>query len=422
MYGCIFCNVSFSKPQYLRKHEKTTGHIIAVASGGKKKKTFFCGLCNYSTDLKSNFAIHEKSAKHLTKTQVPDASEEFFCSLCDVHSRDSANFSRHLKTKRHRQLFDISLDNKPEKFEHLVNDLFCYLKTQKVPFEERKETTGLVLTPKNVPSYMGDSEKFLLWMKNSLESLNHRFSEKDGVCSFIWPTHRYKLSNKDFAFLVLSLTSKIFNDRVDRTKKEVIKYNENVQQCEKHKLLPIVSCETCIFPAKLGATKESLDSVTQRFSFWLRSAGQDREVCEAYWKWWKEGEEFEKTQSEVFAEEIGVDNTDFLRDNAETMNEDEFFDVISSFSCFCKNTSFKKDGTVAALSFLRTVGEHVKKEIQEEADAVKKQGKQLFSVSFFARANIVRENIFLSHFGFEKRTRFSTSVVKQTQSLWRTLL
>nr|WNL50533.1 hypothetical protein MarDSR_494 [Marseillevirus sp.] len=422
MHECLFCNVSFSKLQYLKKHEKTAGHIAAVASGGKQKKTFFCPLCNYSTDLKSNFAIHEKSTKHLSKTQASETPEEFFCSLCDVRSRDKADYLRHLKTKRHRQLFDISLDNKPEKFEHLIDDLFCYLKAQKVPFEERKELDGLVLTPKNVPSYVGDNERFLLWIKGTLESLNHRFSEKDGICSFVWPTHRYKLSNKDFALLVLSLVSKIFNDRVDRTTKEIFRYNESLPKCKKHRLLAISSCDDCVFPAKLGATKESLDSVAQKLFLWLNSARQDREVCGGYRKWWKEGEEFKKAHSEVFAEEISLEDMELLRDNVETMSEDDFFRVLSKFSCFHRDPKFKKDGDISSLSFLRIIGERISKEIRDETNPAKKQGKHLFSVSFFARSNLVKENIFLSRFGFEKRTKFSERVIKQTQVLWRTLL
>eukprot|EP00092_Neocalanus_flemingeri_P009882 GFUD01010651.1.p1 GENE.GFUD01010651.1~~GFUD01010651.1.p1 ORF type:complete len:755 (-),score=140.96 GFUD01010651.1:213-2477(-) len=72
-------------------------------------KVFNCGLCEYSTNDKSNFKRH-KQFKHKLPVLEPFALKDYCCTECDYNSSNKSNFNRHMASK-HKDV-EVKLETK----------------------------------------------------------------------------------------------------------------------------------------------------------------------------------------------------------------------------------------------------------------------------------------------------------------------
>ncbi|AHA46190.1 hypothetical protein ISTM_292 [Insectomime virus] len=421
MYDCLVCSVSFQKLSYLKKHEKTKGHLrILSMDNTKERKKYFCESCNYSTNIKRDYVIHNDSAKHMAKKGVEEEIIPYFCSFCDVLSRDKANHSRHLKTKRHTAMVDISLDLPEEKLEHVIKDLVLYFTGNRAPFEERMVLEKRLLKPKQIFVRTGNTEDFLSWVKLVLDDVVHRFEEREDGCYFIWPNHRYTLSKRDFAKIITHVTSDVFEKRVFLTREKVEQYNKLVQ-CGRHGQYFVNTCPNCTPPVLFDVSDRQIQEIREELAKHKKSISETgidaRLFCMAYWNWWSGDSLRERRQKLSQAIELSVEELDMISTgSAETMQEKTFVSLLGKFKC--KNSKkHRTNKNLYVLSFLDAVEQYVKSESKKDGTPSEKQSRALFCVSFCARLHLIKENIFLSHFGFERRKIISQDVLDQVDKI-----
>ncbi|AHC54934.1 hypothetical protein D1R32_gp217 [Tunisvirus fontaine2] len=374
-HNCSICQKSFSELGYLRKHEKTKKHLKALSLGGLRRGEYSCDVCSYSTDIASNFKIHEMTKKHKEKVNEQRREEEFFCEVCDVFSRDKRDHERHLLTKRHIRNFDASLDVPSEKLERVIFELVTHLTSNRTLFREIILQDERVISPKIFIPHLGNSERFLEWMRSLLEPIADRFTERDGCVSFVWPNHRYILSSRDFALLFVSLSRKVFCKSVEQTKLEVDRYK--AEKCPKHMCF-IPGCETCPKKTAFGVSEDILSHVLSEFETRERlitRATLEREKCLAYWKWWKESGKFKRLRDDILSGFV-VEMAEFPMESIshEAMSEKDFVDVLANFSCVVheKATTLKKRRDEFVLSFLGACKTMIEDKIDRRTDSTQK--------------------------------------------------
>jgi hypothetical protein len=62
------------------------------------KELYFCEICDYSTQVKTNYNYHMESVKHKNKSKLMN---RFKCDECSFNTNDSSNYKKHLHTKKH---------------------------------------------------------------------------------------------------------------------------------------------------------------------------------------------------------------------------------------------------------------------------------------------------------------------------------
>jgi hypothetical protein len=107
IYECTFCdynthqNGDFNKHLLTRKHERrvmeTSGNKLEI-NGNKNSSSddnarYFCQKCNYSTNLRSDFAKHEASAKHINATII----NKLECANCNICFKTASGIWKHKK-------------------------------------------------------------------------------------------------------------------------------------------------------------------------------------------------------------------------------------------------------------------------------------------------------------------------------------
>ena len=89
------------------------------------RKEYFCELCNFKTNLKENFRVHNTTKKH--KKKVYEA-KEYKCELCYYSTSLQQNFLKHLETQKHKSRTnqeeeEIDSDNDKETIKMLVDEI-----------------------------------------------------------------------------------------------------------------------------------------------------------------------------------------------------------------------------------------------------------------------------------------------------------
>lgn len=103
-FTCQTCDYStdyksnFNRHMKSARHLKKSGNAAVVQVKKVVKAAFTCDACNYSTTYKSNYTRHLKSARHLQKEEVrPTKIHQ--CPGCDYTSKSSSNVKRHVLSK-----------------------------------------------------------------------------------------------------------------------------------------------------------------------------------------------------------------------------------------------------------------------------------------------------------------------------------
>lgn len=413
MYKCTICCTDFQKASYLKKHEKTKGHLEKERNGQGQRKKYTCEDCNYSTDVKRDYLSHNISARHLAKKE-PEPEKEYtsyLCSPCGVLSRDKANYSRHLGTKRHSAMADASVDLPEEKLRHVIEDLVLYFTGNRPPFEERVLENKRFLRPKQIFVPTGNTEDFLCWMKLVLDDVAHRFEERENGCWFTWPNHKYTLSRRDFAKLIICTTSDIFEKRISLTRKKVEQHKET--QCTRHGEYFKNTCSDCTLPVLFDVSNKQIQETREELARHRKNIFETtmeaRLFSMAYWKWWSHDSGSNRKNS-LTETELTVENFVMEATTAETMDEKTFLSFLGKFTY---KKARRGNKSVRTVSFLDSVALYVKSESKKGGTPAEKQSRALFCMSFCARLYLIRENIFLSHFGFERIKAASQSVIDQ---------
>lgn len=95
-YYCAICNYSTDFPSNFNRHNTSSRHLKLVA-GESTRKTYKCPIknCRYKTMHASNYKRHEDMHKGI-HTYI------YKCALCDYKIRDMEALGTHLRSKRHR--------------------------------------------------------------------------------------------------------------------------------------------------------------------------------------------------------------------------------------------------------------------------------------------------------------------------------
>ena len=71
----------------------------------KKSITFFCEVCDYTTNLKCSFDKHSMTPKHIKSTKSISKSiqnkSKYYCKACDYKTDIKCNFVKHTMTPKH---------------------------------------------------------------------------------------------------------------------------------------------------------------------------------------------------------------------------------------------------------------------------------------------------------------------------------
>ena len=94
----------------------------------KKKTKYYCNLCNFKTNLKENFRVHNLTKKHKKKVYE---TKEHKCELCYYSTSSYGHFQKHLETQKHKskmnqeqeQEQEIDSDNDKETIKNLLNEI-----------------------------------------------------------------------------------------------------------------------------------------------------------------------------------------------------------------------------------------------------------------------------------------------------------
>ena len=87
------------------------------------RKEYFCELCNFKTNLKENFRVHNTTKKHTKKVYE---AKEYKCELCYYSTSLQQNFLKHLETQKHKSRTnqeEIDSDNDKETIKMLVDEI-----------------------------------------------------------------------------------------------------------------------------------------------------------------------------------------------------------------------------------------------------------------------------------------------------------
>lgn len=427
---CEICQKSFGSLAYLRKHEQTKKHKETLICP-KNKKKFFCELCNYSTDIKCNFNIHISSQKH-KNVQLIKEQESYNCLPCKVALRDRTDFERHKRTKKHIFLTDSFHDMERSKLDILVSDMVLHASRKyPIPLEQSSNEKIRIMRPDCSLCFHTDTNGYLAWVKNILEPFAHKFSEQNGTCRFVWPNHPYLLSKRDFAYIIVSASSRILQEKI-KYAREQAKYLNSVLGCEQHRKDPKKWCEQCLPEVRLELfgfdEQKHSENVSERLRTILSNTTSSRESSLGYWKWWREEGEFseqmrilESLSSTSIKETIQGEG----RFPVKKMTETEFMEVLRRTSYRTKGTDGfnKKIKTLVFLENIRKLAVPPKFDpyrIKTEREVIDKQcSASAFYFSLCSRITSVEKNIFNSYFGFEKESRFSKEVEETVEEVWK---
>lgn len=425
-YVCQTCRMNFLSEKLLKKHEKTKLHVETLKSQGKHR--FFCELCQYGTNVKCNYKSHVSSKRHLNILRKFEHEELHHCDVCDISSRDKQNFERHLKTKQHKYLFDKTLDMPREKLDKIIGELVTYISesAELVPGEVFKEKKR-ILKPPGASSYYATGEKYLIWMKSMLSPIHHRFSLEGNECRFFWPSHRYILSKRDFAYMVVSVSSKVFEKKIFKACEEAKKLNVN-RACEKHER-PRNCCHNCLLETVVDMGKYEKEAYEKIMSekLWTIMDGTktSRIFCFGYCQWWfdeqKYSSEFERCLGErlIFGNELlGREHVSFKE-----MSDIEFLGYLKLAKC--KSARKPSNDRMSTAIFFRKLMEFITPSNTttsgaetERADITKNMYEALFYSSFCEKAHCITDNIFAAQFGFERELAISTKAKEIISNLW----
>lgn len=368
----------------------------------KEKKKYFCGICKYSTDIKCNYETHLESKRHkvLEKKLVPP-EESFYCASCGITLRDKTAYERHTSTKKHEFLLDASKDLPKDKLEHIVSDVVLYIVGGQMPqYDTNTVSSEKSVKPRNLLVNTG-TESVLMWMKETLEPINHRITERDG-CSFVWPNKRYILSRKDFAYFVVSASSKILRSRIESAKKEAERLTETGERAS----------------LGLGNFNEAKfnEDIDKRLSTITEGTTVSRALCDGYWFWWVKGKSFREERNKLssslfFFSELpsGVGAC------SKPMEFEKFVKEVKKMRFTISGETLSKN--VQTLCFL----EKLDRLCMEEMSVASREGipseRCVFVFSLRGRISLIHENLFLSHFGFTKKSQMTKRTEEIISSL-----
>ncbi|AHC55179.1 zinc finger protein [Tunisvirus fontaine2] len=429
---CDVCQKSFASKVYLKKHQSTKKHLERLKNPVVKKR-FSCDVCNYSTDVKCNLKSHLLSSKH-KKTVEETQQKDYVCGLCDVSFRDALDFDRHSKSKKHFRLLDISLDMSENELKYLIRELTNYMtRGGKYELEQNpylKERN--IAKPKVLFFYSERDEKYLGWIKDVLSPISDRIFDVEGKCNIVWPNHRYIISTKDFARLIVSVFSEVVERKILQAEKETEMLNLE-RRCEVHKEAEPIYCTRCGPKVELELCGFDLQkhqkNTRERLRVILSECPSARKSATGYWEWWKREREFTKKVKELEGLDVEVLNP--IKKGRrictpQKMSELDFVEFLREECTFFSYTPLHPDRQIKTLAYLRKIrnmwsvselgffGCHMSEEEKKE-----RQERTIFYSSLCWRINSVERNIFLSFFGFEKESRFSREVSGVVSKVWK---
>ena len=84
----------------------STSKVLSTTASPQNMPVFshLCEMCGYSTNNKSNYNKHLRSAKHINKSNPRKKTYvSYNCDVCDFNTDDKTKWNRHIKTKKHRE-------------------------------------------------------------------------------------------------------------------------------------------------------------------------------------------------------------------------------------------------------------------------------------------------------------------------------
>ena len=140
---------------------------------------YICKYCNYQTDKKTSFTLHNSSAKHKQNVTSPDNPfNQLWCMKCNIEYTSKSNATRHKKTCRKQILEKQVINDNPHPPE--VVDLVNKLKVNEYLAQDFKQKNKS-LTAKNAELKQQDliRENDMLKIKLALEEANKLIVQKE---------------------------------------------------------------------------------------------------------------------------------------------------------------------------------------------------------------------------------------------------
>ena len=67
------------------------------------QKPFFCEICGYKSNHKSNFEKHLETQKHVLRKTSKKVWKYFYCEICDYSTSRKHNYDLHILTAKHKK-------------------------------------------------------------------------------------------------------------------------------------------------------------------------------------------------------------------------------------------------------------------------------------------------------------------------------
>nr|WRK65239.1 zinc finger protein [Marseillevirus futianmevirus] len=443
-----FDRSNFNKHLLTTKHKRAIGHEVPP-----EEKIYECIPCEFSTKNKKDFSRHVETQKHKLTKNCPDSERENFCSLCNFQAKTPKGFESHKETKKHRDLEERETCIGVEKITGLAKkiascpadkDIVIYLERRFVEHGRTftEATISYVITTTNVKDEITLFEVYSAVLKFLGVTVTET---EDGIFVALWRRKKYRISRKEFLFFVAS-TVDVFDDRCKDLINNLYNSFRKTRWCTeplKDKKQEIKGEFVSFRRAKNEKTGDSvavLASVdglirfseeTYKIFQRLKTGSKRKRLAEGFCIWWKKGEKFKKEVEECLR------GCSFREKEAPSFeHKTQRTEDVSSEEPEKEHYILRSVTEEQYISFLENFRISPPTGICDEAKVVTFVEKAMVDVirkdtpnsavydhqtSFFSavldKKELVKRNIILSFFGFEPRTRFSTSVIEKVRKL-----
>ncbi|ADB03855.1 zinc finger protein [Marseillevirus marseillevirus] len=397
-FSCENCGKTLSNLSNYKKHLRTKRHLEIVQGTREKERKYTCEPCGYETRVKCNYESHMLTTRHKRNFKEKNPLPEGFCECCSCDLGCFSKLQRHQQTKNHKILFEKYFSLPKEKLENLEKLLLCYLLAGDGPaFVETSKNGSRVLMPAGMPTNSFFPGYFFRWLRNITRKIGPSFSEDGDILHVSWASHTYKISKRNFLYLVVSLSEKVYKFRVKETLAEFERRREanglfDLQLYLEDANSPLHEEE--MIRHKNIAREESYKTVVYSWGFW---------------DWWVNGEEkFSKSYEQCMKSSIVEGATPLNAKNTKDMKVETYISVLSDFTGIYKEQQSRE---ILCLVLLDKVSDAL-------SPSKNVSNSVMTYVSFGRRTSHVKRNVFLSFFGMEKLSALSERVLSVSHKVW----
>jgi len=80
-------------------------NLTLTKKSRKMSQDIICDVCNYKTNIKSNFNKHITTVLHKRLVKIQTDNQQFICKYCDYFTTRKNDYDKHVKTKKHKSKY-----------------------------------------------------------------------------------------------------------------------------------------------------------------------------------------------------------------------------------------------------------------------------------------------------------------------------